>query len=133
MNQGISPFLLIACAFWIAISGQVSAQSVRVAVAGDASLANLVDVTTAELSKQAELSVLDRADLDKLGQEQEIQAVLGSKDFSPVRLLPADGLVLLRAVTKDGKTGVFTTMFKTVWPMARRPAFTILPRGIRTG
>jgi hypothetical protein len=106
MKQGIAPFLLIACAFWIAVSSHAFAQAVRVAVAGDSPLANLVDVTTAELSKQPELSVLDRADLDKLGQEQEIQSVLASKDFSSVRLLPADGLVLLRAVTEDGKTGV---------------------------
>jgi len=110
MKQDISLFLLIACAFWIAVSSHASAQSVRVAVAGDSSLATLVDVTTGELSNHPELSVLDRADLDKLGQEQEIQAVLGSKDFSPVRLLPADGLVLLRAVAKDGKTGVFARL-----------------------
>ena len=61
------------------------------AVAGDSSLANLVDVTTGELSKQPELGVLDRADLDKLGQEQAIQAALDSKDFSSVHVLPTLG------------------------------------------
>jgi hypothetical protein len=110
MKQGISPFLLIACALWLVGSSHASAQSVRIAVSGDPSLANLIDVTGSELSTQSELTVLDRADLDKLGQEQEIQSVLNSKDFSPVRLLPADGSVLLRAVTKDGKIGVFARL-----------------------
>jgi hypothetical protein len=110
MKQGIFPFLLIACVLWLVGSSHASAQSVRIAVSGDQSLANLIDVTASELSTQSELTVLDRADLDKLGQEQEIQSVLDSKDFSPVRLLPADGLVLLRAVTRDGKTGVFARL-----------------------
>jgi hypothetical protein len=110
MKQGISPFLLIACALWLVVSSHASAQSVRIAVSGDPSLANLIDVTASELSALSKLTVLDRTDLDKLGQEQEIQSVLDSKDFSPVRLLPADGLVLLRAVTKDGKTGVFARL-----------------------
>jgi len=110
MNKGIHPLGHLAFMLWLAISVHASAQSVRVAVAGDSSLANLVDVTTSDLSNLHELSVLDRADLDKLGQEQEIEAVLDAKDFSPVRLLPADGLVLLRAVTTDGKTGVFARL-----------------------
>ncbi|HEY0257304.1 MAG TPA: hypothetical protein VGC39_07670 [Candidatus Methylacidiphilales bacterium] len=100
----------MACTWWLVILSPACAQSVRIAVAGDPSLANLIDVTTGELSNQPQLSVLDRADLDKLGQEQEIQSVLDSKDFSPVHLLPADGLVLLRAVTSDGKTGVFARL-----------------------
>jgi hypothetical protein len=54
MKQSISPFLLIACALWIVVSSHASAQAVRVAVVGDAALANLVDVTTGELSKQPE-------------------------------------------------------------------------------
>jgi hypothetical protein len=110
MKQVIPPALLIACALWLVVSSHAAAQAVRIAVAGDVSLANLVDVTTGELSNQPELSILDRADLDKLGQEQEIQSVLASKDFSPVRLLPADGLILLRSVAKDGKTGVFARL-----------------------
>ncbi len=109
MNRAILS-LLMAWLFCMAVSVHALGQSVRVAVAGDPSLANLVDVATGELSKQSDLSVLDRADLDKLGQEQEIQSVLNSKDFSPVRLLPADGLVLLRSVTNDGKTGVFARL-----------------------
>src|ERR1700734_247666 len=104
-TKGIFFSLHIGFMFWIGISADVSAQNAQIAVAGDSSLANLVDVTTAELSQVPEISVLDRADLDKLGQEQALQAVLDSKDFSSIHRLPADGLVLLRAVTKDGKTG----------------------------
>src|SRR5271155_905543 len=109
-NKGIYYFLSMPCVLWLVMSGNICAQSAQVAVAGDPSLGTLIDVTTAELSKQPELSVLERADLDKLGQEQALQSVLGSNDFSPIRLLPADGLVLLRAVTKDGKTGVFARL-----------------------
>ncbi len=109
-RPGIPSLVKIAAVLWLVIALDASAQSVRIAVAGDASLANLVDVTTAELSKNTDLNVLDRADLDKLGQEQEIESVLNSKDFSPVHLLPADGLVLLRAVTADGHTGVFARL-----------------------
>jgi hypothetical protein len=110
MKAGLFPFWLLACAGWIVASGLVHAEAARIAVAGDASLANLIDVTTGELSKLPELSVLDRADLNKLGQEQQIQAVLNTQDFTAIHLLPADGLVLLRAVTLNGKTGVFARL-----------------------
>ncbi len=100
----------LACMLWLMISAHTFAQPVRIAVAGDPSLANLIDVTTGELSKETNLTVLDRASLDKLGQEQQIQSVLDSKDFSPVHLLPADGLVLLRSVSKDGKPHVFARL-----------------------
>ncbi len=109
-HNGIPRFWLLAFGLGLVIAVHASAQSVRVAVAGDPSLANLVDVTTGELSKQPELGVIDRADLDKLGQEEALQAALDSKDFSSVHVLPADGLVLLRAVAKEGKTGVFARL-----------------------
>ena len=67
MKEGISPVYLIALSLWIAFSTSTSAETARVAVAGAPSLANLVDVTSAELSKSPDLAVLDRADLDKLG------------------------------------------------------------------
>jgi hypothetical protein len=110
MNSDLFRFPLVIFMIWIATLSHVAAQSVRVAVSGDPSLANLVDVTTSELSTLPNLTVLDRADLDKLGQEQELQAVLDSRDYSPIRLLPADGLVLLRAVVQNGKTGVFARL-----------------------
>ena len=100
----------LAFMLWFAISLHAPAQAVRVAVAGDSSLANLIDATTAELSKRPDINLLERTDLEKIGQEKEIQSVLEAKDFSPVRLLPADGLVLLRAVTMDGKTSVFSRL-----------------------
>jgi len=109
-NKGIHFLLSTACVLWLVASGHALAQSARVAVAGDPSLASLIDATTAQLSTDPELTVLERADLDKLGQEQALQSVLGSNNFSTVRLLPADGLVLLRAVKQDGKIGVFTRL-----------------------
>ena len=109
-TKAIRPFLHVVFMLWLAIFSLASAQTVRVAVGGDPTLANLVDVTTGELSNHPELTVLDRADLDKLGQEQEIESVLDTKDFSPVRLLPADGLILLRSSSKDGKSGVFARL-----------------------
>jgi hypothetical protein len=93
---------------------EADAPQVRIAVAGDSSLANLVDVTSAALAENHDLVVLDRADLDKLGQEQALQSVMSGKDFSPIRLLPAEGLVLLRSTSLDGKGGIFAAR--------RRPA-----------
>jgi hypothetical protein len=110
MKRGLFPSWLRLFALGFMISGPVLAQSARVAVSGDPSLANLIDVTSSELSKLPELSVLDRADLNKLGQEQEIESVLNSQNFTPIQLLPADGLVLLRAATANGKTGVFARL-----------------------
>lgn len=109
MKSGPS-LCLIVFALGMAVSIPVSAQSAKVAVVGDPALANLVDVTLSELSKQPDLSVLDRTDLDKLGHEQEIQAALGSQNLNGLQVLPADGLVLLHAATKDGKTGVFARL-----------------------
>jgi hypothetical protein len=106
----IFPAWLGCFLLWNGLSTGAGAQPVRVAVAGDSSLTNLEDVTISDLSNRAELTVLDRADLDKLGYEQEIQSVLNSQDFTSVQILPADGLVLLRAVTEKGKTGVFARL-----------------------
>jgi len=109
-NKGIHFLLSTACVLWLVVAGDALAQSARVAVAGDPSLANLIDATTVQLSTEPELTVLERADLDKLGQEQALQSVLSSNDFSSVRVLPADGLVLLRAVKQDGKVGIFARL-----------------------
>jgi len=65
--------------------GTVFAQPVRLAVISDPTLANLTDALTAELSKDASLTVLERADLNKLGQEAALQAVVNSNDFTAVR------------------------------------------------
>ena len=88
----------------------VAGQDVRVAVLGDPSLANLVDVTTAALSGNLGFVVLERADLDKLGQEQALQSMVTAEDLSAASLVPAEGLVLLRAVNQDGKAGVFARL-----------------------
>src|ERR1700683_2757084 len=110
-NKGVHFLLSMTWVLWLLVSGNAGAQSAQVAVVGDPSLGTLIDVTTVELSKQPDLTVMERADLDKLGQEKALQSVLGSNDFSPVRLLPADGLVLLRAVKQpDGKLGVFARL-----------------------
>lgn len=111
MNNNGTPLLRgMALLFWLAIPLPAAALSARIAVSGDPSLADLVDLTASALSAQPDLAVLDRADLDKLGQEQQIQAVLDSKDYSSIHLLPADGLVLLRAVSHDGKTGILARL-----------------------
>jgi hypothetical protein len=110
MKPQIALFVFAAFLEGLIVSSSVCAQSVRVAVAGDPSLADLIDVTSGQLSQVTGLTVLDRSDLDRLGQEQQIQAVLSSQDFAAVRLVPADGLVLLRAVSQDGKKGVFARL-----------------------
>jgi hypothetical protein len=104
------PLLFAALAWGIAAACPAFADPARVAVSGDPALADLVDVTAIELAKDPALNVLDRADLDKLGQEQEIQAVTNSQDFSGLHLLPADGLVLFRTATQDGKKAVFARL-----------------------
>jgi hypothetical protein len=97
-------------ALWLAISLSVFAQSTRVAVIGDPALIDLVDVTISQLSSLPNLTVLERSDLDKLGREQSLEEAVTSNDVSSVRFLPADGLVILRAVTQAGKTGVFARL-----------------------
>jgi hypothetical protein len=95
---------------WPAMFASVWGQSARIAIVGDPSLNNLVDVTTAELSKNPGLTLLERTDLDKLGQEQALMSVMNSNNFSPVRLLPADGLIVLRTSKQEGKTGKFARL-----------------------
>jgi hypothetical protein len=110
MTRAILRLCLTALAFVIFVESPLSAQAVRIAVSGDASLANLVDVTAGALSDVPNLVVLDRADLDKLGQEVQLQAALTSWNFAGLHVLPADGLILLRAAGSDGKTGVFARL-----------------------
>jgi hypothetical protein len=112
---------------WLVIPTVAFAQSARIAVVGDPSLSNLIDVTTTQLSTIPDMSLLDRADLDKLGQEQALQTVVGSNDFSTVQLLPADGLVILRAVKQDGKTSVFARLVAVQPGIVLRE--TVLPDG----
>jgi hypothetical protein len=85
-------------------------QSVRLAVIGDPTLGNLSDTVTVELSKDVTLTVLDRADLNKLSQEAALQTVVNSNDFTALQPLPADGLIVLRALQIDGKTNVLARL-----------------------
>jgi hypothetical protein len=103
-------FVTLALIAWAGAGMQASADSARIAVVGDPSLADLVDVTSAQLAQEPDLIMLDRMDLDKLGQEQMLQATLSSQDFTAIRLVPADGLVLLRAISQNGQKGVFARL-----------------------
>ena len=98
-------------ALWLVVSVHARAQSARIAVMGDSSLSDLIDLTTAELSKSPDLTVLERADLAKLGQEQTLQTAINSNALPPIQFIPADGLIILRAVKQpDGKSGVFARL-----------------------
>ena len=110
MTSRIYLFSLAILAFGLVFANHASGDSARIAVAGDPSLADLVDVVSAELSTNTHLTVLDRADLDKLGQEQALQSVVDARDFSPARMVPADGLVLLRSTGSAGASGVFARL-----------------------
>jgi hypothetical protein len=86
------------------------AQETKVAVIGDASIGNLVDLTTAQLSSVPGLSVLERSDMAKLGSEKALQEIVTSNDVGAVQFVPTDGLVILRAVKADGKVGIFARL-----------------------
>jgi hypothetical protein len=100
----------LALPLWLAVAAHAFAQAAKVAVIGDPTISDLVDVTTAQLSAIPDLSVLERSDLDKVGREQALKEAITSNDLSSVQFVPADGLVILRAVKQDGKPGVLVRL-----------------------
>jgi hypothetical protein len=105
----LSRLILLPFVLAFAATSLHAAEPIKIAVAGDPSLANLVDAVTASLSTNNDLAVLERADLDKLGAEATLQAATTTGDLSTVSIIPADGLILLRSTGTSG-AGVFARL-----------------------
>jgi len=103
------PPWIVPFALWMGAIGLNGDEPVRIAMASDPSLANLVDIVTADLSTNNNLAVLDRAALDKVGAEQALQKAVGTRDYTGLGILPADGLILLRSAG-GGESGVYARL-----------------------
>ncbi len=88
---------------WLVIPIPLLAEPIRIAVVGDSSLDNIVDLTTAELSKSLDLNLVEGLGLAKLGQEQTLQSAINFNQLPPVQFVPADGLLILRAVKQAAR------------------------------
>ncbi|HCE44983.1 MAG TPA: hypothetical protein DET40_15695 [Lentisphaeria bacterium] len=87
---------LISVLFLFALSCHLHAQT-KIAVIADKGLENYADLLTVELSKQKDLNVIERAEIDKVLKEQEISSANFAGSYLKLgKLLKADGLVMIR-------------------------------------
>src|ERR1035437_7152298 len=98
--------LLVIAGCWSSLaSARISAQTnytaVRLALIVElAEAATVGDVLTAELSKNGQVHLLERTEIEKVYREQGLSA--GNKDYLKLgQILGADGVLLL-GTTKDG-------------------------------
>ncbi len=76
----------------------------KVAIIADGGLQNLSDLLSVELSKDAEICLLDRAALDKVFNEHKISLEnYGGSPFELGKLVGADGLIIIKKFKFDGK------------------------------
>jgi hypothetical protein len=93
-------FIFAILAFALRLPGQTN-ESVRLALISESDEASaVVDILTAELSNNKNLQLLERAEIEKVYQEQGMSA--GNKDYLKLgQILGADGLLLMETV-KEG-------------------------------
>src|ERR1019366_7457385 len=82
---------------WIALMTWAVAgpASVRVAIISDADNQNLAALVTTELSSRPDISLVERDDLAKVGDELKLQQLAGSDAAALGKLVGADGLLFL--------------------------------------
>ncbi len=82
---------------WLALMTWAVADpaSVRVAVISDAENKDLAALVTTELSSHPDITLVERDDLAKVGDELKLQQLAGSDAVSLGKLIGADGLLLL--------------------------------------
>ena len=124
--------LLIAAIITTMVLGQVAvlaAQPARVAViADDPALAMAVDFLTVDLSKQPDVRLLERAEIDRVVKELALSAATAKNYLKLGQVLGADGLLTLE-LAKEGsntwlnlrliavKPGVALASQKYPWPL----------------
>ncbi|MEW6303285.1 MAG: CsgG/HfaB family protein [Verrucomicrobiota bacterium] len=96
-----TPFMAVMWAFTLAVSLQVSAQDIRIGIlASDALAQPGADLLTAALTSTPGIAILERTELNKILQEQAVNAVGKQADLLQVgKLAGADGLIVMEPVT----------------------------------
>lgn len=75
----------------------MAANAAKLAVISDKGMENYADLLTAELSKQKDLFVIERAEINRVLKEQEISSTSSAEDYLKLgKLLNADGLVIIK-------------------------------------
>jgi curli biogenesis system outer membrane secretion channel CsgG len=72
---------------------------------GTAETADLVDLLTAELSNTPAITMVERTDLAKVGDEAKLQQLAGSDAVALAKLIGADGLIFI-SKSPDGASEV---------------------------
>jgi hypothetical protein len=80
---------------WIVLMTLMIADPVRVAIISDSGSRNLSELVTTELSSNVAISLLERDDLAKIGDEAKVQQMAGSDATALGKLANADGLLFL--------------------------------------
>jgi hypothetical protein len=81
--------------FWIALMTLMIADPVRVAIISDSGSRNLSELVTTELSSNVAMSLLERDDLAKIGDEAKVQQMASGDATALGKLANADGLLFL--------------------------------------
>lgn len=79
----------------LALATQAHAQAPRIAIVSDPASQDLAALVTAEISSNPSVSLVERDDLAKIGDEAKLQQMAGSDATALGKLLGADGLVFL--------------------------------------
>jgi hypothetical protein len=89
--------LLVPVFFWMTMLSLAVADptSARIAVVSDASEKDLAALVTTELTSCSTITILERDDLAKIGDEAKVQQMAGSDATALGKLLGTDGLVFL--------------------------------------
>lgn len=94
-NKYLFCFVLV----FLSLTITVYAENPRLAIVDDGTNGDLVSLLTAELSKNPEVTLLERSEIDKITRENEFQLSLSKNDFSRIgQLLKADGLIIFRNI-----------------------------------
>jgi hypothetical protein len=80
---------------WMALTSMLMADPARVAIISDSENRNLATLVTTELSSNTAVSLLERDDLAKIGEEAKVQQMASSDATALGRLANADGLLFL--------------------------------------
>ena len=94
---------------WIALISLMIADPVRVAIISDSGSRNLSELVTTELSSNTDISLVERDDLAKIGDEAKVQQLAGRDATALGKLANADGLLFLEQ-RADGPHTRFTAV-----------------------
>jgi Ca2+-binding EF-hand superfamily protein/curli biogenesis system outer membrane secretion channel CsgG len=124
----IAALSFLACCLFQASAAATNDPPVKLAIiSGSPDVATVLDVLTAELTKNNKVQLLERADIEKVYREQGMSTANGD-DLKLGRMLGADGLLLLNVVRTPQATnltarlaavkpGVVLVAEEFSWPM----------------